>query len=129
MRKFVVAAVLALAILPGCSTVDKMLGRDEPPGTVEVKPRDVTPQRIVDTYTAVTATAELAAIAFKAGTIKAPQARKIQSLAKIALAAVDKSMDEWVAGNRDKAAAALSAALTAAEAARVEAAAQTKGGT
>ena len=124
MRKLLVATALALAILPGCAIFDRDKDR---PTSEQVKPRDVTATRIVEAYTAVTATAELASIALKTGSISGAQARKISNLTKIALTAIDKSTEEYVTGDRAKSAAALNAALAAVEEARLLAKAETGG--
>src|SRR5687768_8644115 len=114
MKHLLAVAALSLAFLPGCAIFDR--DKDERPGVEQVKPRDLTPERIIEAYTAVSATIELATLALKQKTISVDQAKKVQMFAKLALAAVDKSMEEWVAGNRDKSSAALNSALAAVDA-------------
>ena len=118
--------VLMLFALSGCAVFD----RDKPPpGVEEVKPRDVTPARLIESYTAVSATSELAQVAARTGAIVKSQAQKISQLLKIALAAVDRSTDLWIEGDKSKAANALEAAAAAVEEARKQAKADTsKGG-
>lgn len=126
MRNLAVAAVLALAILPGCSVFDR--DRSDKPGVEQVEPRDITPQRLVEAYTAVAATAQLATVALKTQAINVEQAKQVQLLVKMALAAVEKSEERWIAGDRNGASAALTAALSAIETARQKANTVTKKG-
>lgn len=120
MRKLVVAVVLALA-LPGCAILDKVTGKDDrPPGVEQVKPRNLTATRIIESYTAVSATATLLDTAAKQGTITKVQAQKGSQLLKVAMAAIDRSLELWVSGEKDKSANALEAAMAAVEEARVQ---------
>lgn len=125
MKHLLLAAILALS-LPGCAVFD----RDKPPpGVEQVKPRDLTATRIIESYTAVSATAALVDTAAKAGHLNKAQAQKASQLLKVAVAAIDKSLDLWVSGEKDKSANALEAAMSAVEEARKQAKAATdKGG-
>lgn len=119
MRKLLAVAVASLAIaLPGCSTLDRVLGRDDDRQGEQVQARDVTPERLAQTYVVISQVRQLGTVAFKSGGINVEQAREVLALTDIARAAADKSLELWTSGKKSEAANALEAALAAVQKAR-----------